>query len=323
MQRYVMSWGRPGDAAVIAYRDSGNVGAAWYRLFKEREPGYGFVDEQTPELSIAVVPVVPRQGLRRGAARRPARAGEEGRLRADLAQRRARQPRAPPLRAPRLPQGRRERRQLDDAGAVERRPRLASVAWKSTSPFSAEGPAATPPRSAPHSSARRPPASRRSPSSAARASASGASRRRRGCRRRSRSRRPRRRSRSSASTSASRSSTSARRTSGRPASSKQMTSGVASLFKANGVEWVKGTGTFKDANTIAVEGGEDVTFKSAVVATGSFPIRPPIEGLDIAALRRLHRPARADGGAASGSSCSAAGSSAASSRRSSSASAPR
>jgi dihydrolipoyl dehydrogenase len=61
---------------------------------------------------------------------------------------------------------------------------------------------------------------------------------------------------------------------------KQMTGGVASLFKANGVEWVKGTGTFKDANTIAVEGGEDVTFKSAVVATGSFPIRPPIDGLD-------------------------------------------
>ena len=61
---------------------------------------------------------------------------------------------------------------------------------------------------------------------------------------------------------------------------KQMTSGVASLFKANGVEWVKGTGVFKDANTIAVEGGEDITFKSAIVATGSFPIRPPIEGLD-------------------------------------------
>src|SRR5437773_3671405 len=61
---------------------------------------------------------------------------------------------------------------------------------------------------------------------------------------------------------------------------KQMTSGVASLFKANGVEWVKGTGTFKDANTIAVDGGEDVTFKSAVIATGSFPIRPPIEGLE-------------------------------------------
>src|SRR5947209_11465207 len=61
---------------------------------------------------------------------------------------------------------------------------------------------------------------------------------------------------------------------------KQMTSGVASLFKANGVEWLKGAGRFTDANTIAVEGGEDVTFKSAVVATGSYPLRPPIDGLD-------------------------------------------
>ncbi|HEY2936387.1 MAG TPA: dihydrolipoyl dehydrogenase [Gaiellaceae bacterium] len=61
---------------------------------------------------------------------------------------------------------------------------------------------------------------------------------------------------------------------------KQMTGGVASLLKANGVEWVKGAGRFKDANTIAVEGGEDVVFKSAIVATGSFPLRPPIDGLD-------------------------------------------
>jgi dihydrolipoamide dehydrogenase len=61
---------------------------------------------------------------------------------------------------------------------------------------------------------------------------------------------------------------------------KQMTGGVASLFKANGVEWVKGTGRFKDAKTIAVEGGEDVSFKSAIVATGSYPLWPPIQGLD-------------------------------------------
>jgi dihydrolipoamide dehydrogenase len=61
---------------------------------------------------------------------------------------------------------------------------------------------------------------------------------------------------------------------------KQMTQGVAGLFKANGVEWVNGTGRFKDANTIAVEGGEDVSFKQAIVATGSFPLRPPIEGID-------------------------------------------
>jgi dihydrolipoamide dehydrogenase len=62
----------------------------------------------------------------------------------------------------------------------------------------------------------------------------------------------------------------------------QLTGGVAGLFKANGVEWVKGAGRFKDANTISVEGGEDVFFKSAVVATGSYPLRPPIEGIDSA-----------------------------------------
>src|SRR5262245_45829187 len=62
--------------------------------------------------------------------------------------------------------------------------------------------------------------------------------------------------------------------------SRQMTGGVATLFKANGVEWVKGTGRFADANTIAVEGADDITFRSAIVATGSYPMRPPIEGLD-------------------------------------------
>jgi dihydrolipoamide dehydrogenase len=61
---------------------------------------------------------------------------------------------------------------------------------------------------------------------------------------------------------------------------KQLTGGVAGLFKANGVEWVKGTGRFKDANTIAVEGGEDVSFRTAIIATGSYPLRPPIEGID-------------------------------------------
>jgi dihydrolipoamide dehydrogenase len=60
----------------------------------------------------------------------------------------------------------------------------------------------------------------------------------------------------------------------------QMTGGVAQLLKANGVEWVKGTGTFKDANTIAISGGGEVTFRSAIIATGSFPMSPPIPGLE-------------------------------------------
>ena len=61
---------------------------------------------------------------------------------------------------------------------------------------------------------------------------------------------------------------------------KQMTGGVASLFKANGVTWLQGTGRFTDARTIAVEGAESVTFASAIVASGSYPMRPPIPGLD-------------------------------------------
>jgi dihydrolipoyl dehydrogenase len=61
---------------------------------------------------------------------------------------------------------------------------------------------------------------------------------------------------------------------------KKLTDGVAFLFKANGVEWVKGTGRFKDANSISVEGGEDITFKQAIIATGSYPLRPPIDGID-------------------------------------------
>jgi ribosomal protein S18 acetylase RimI-like enzyme len=61
--RYVENWGRPGDAAVIALDHGFPVGAAWYRLFKSSAPGYGFVDEETPELSIAVVPSKRGHGI--------------------------------------------------------------------------------------------------------------------------------------------------------------------------------------------------------------------------------------------------------------------
>jgi ribosomal protein S18 acetylase RimI-like enzyme len=54
--RYVKGWGRPGDTVLIAIDDGFPVGAAWYRLFREGLRGYGFVDDETPELAIAVVP---------------------------------------------------------------------------------------------------------------------------------------------------------------------------------------------------------------------------------------------------------------------------
>ena len=54
--RYVQNWGRPGDAGVIASAGPNAHGAAWYRLFPASAPGFGFVDEETPEVTIAVVP---------------------------------------------------------------------------------------------------------------------------------------------------------------------------------------------------------------------------------------------------------------------------
>ena len=60
---YVKAWGRPGDTAVIAIDKGFPVGAAWYRLFGEQRPGYGFVDEHTPELAIAVVPNARGRGI--------------------------------------------------------------------------------------------------------------------------------------------------------------------------------------------------------------------------------------------------------------------
>lgn len=56
VSRYVDRWGRPGDTAVVALEGPTPVGAAWFRLYCSEEPGFGFVNEKTPELSIAVVP---------------------------------------------------------------------------------------------------------------------------------------------------------------------------------------------------------------------------------------------------------------------------
>src|SRR5439155_1488792 len=67
LTRYVNGWGRPGDRSLIVFDEFVPVGAAWYRLFTGEDAGFGFVDEQTPELAIAVVP------SRRGRRRRPRR----------------------------------------------------------------------------------------------------------------------------------------------------------------------------------------------------------------------------------------------------------
>jgi GNAT superfamily N-acetyltransferase len=61
---YLSGWGRARDAGVIALGDGGRpVGAAWYRLFRRDEAGYGFVSDSVPEVSIAVRPESRRAGV--------------------------------------------------------------------------------------------------------------------------------------------------------------------------------------------------------------------------------------------------------------------
>lgn len=57
---YVDAFGsRAGDAGVLALAGETPVGAAWARLIR----GYGYVNDSTPELSIAVVPTCRGQGI--------------------------------------------------------------------------------------------------------------------------------------------------------------------------------------------------------------------------------------------------------------------
>lgn len=53
--RYLDGWGRPGDRGLVAWEGPIRVGAAWVRLMPPGRPGYGFVDADTPELTVAVV----------------------------------------------------------------------------------------------------------------------------------------------------------------------------------------------------------------------------------------------------------------------------
>ncbi len=65
LAKYVQGWGRTGDVGFIAISTDNQspIGAAWYRLFKEDDKGYGYVDDETPEIAIAVLPEYRGKGL--------------------------------------------------------------------------------------------------------------------------------------------------------------------------------------------------------------------------------------------------------------------
>lgn len=55
---------------------------------------------------------------------------------------------------------------------------------------------------------------------------------------------------------------------------KELTDGIAFLFKKNKVEWIKGEARFKDAKTVEVD-GRTLTAKNIIIATGSEPSSLP------------------------------------------------
>lgn len=65
LAKYVQNWGRRGDKGFIAISADNQepIGSAWYRLFKENDKGYGYVDDKTPEIAIAVFSAYRNKGL--------------------------------------------------------------------------------------------------------------------------------------------------------------------------------------------------------------------------------------------------------------------
>jgi GNAT superfamily N-acetyltransferase len=66
LARYVAGWGqRPSDIGFVGLEaaDLRPIGAAWLRLLTGADAGYGYVDDATPELAIAVVPSLRGTGL--------------------------------------------------------------------------------------------------------------------------------------------------------------------------------------------------------------------------------------------------------------------
>lgn len=65
LAKYVNDWGQPGDGGLLAFDPATQrpAGAAWFRLFHETNRGYGYVDNSTPELTIAVLPEYRGKGI--------------------------------------------------------------------------------------------------------------------------------------------------------------------------------------------------------------------------------------------------------------------
>jgi ribosomal protein S18 acetylase RimI-like enzyme len=63
LAKYLSGWPWPDDLGVVASIDGRDVGAAWARRLTSASPGYGWVSDDIPELTIGVDPAVRGQGV--------------------------------------------------------------------------------------------------------------------------------------------------------------------------------------------------------------------------------------------------------------------
>ncbi len=63
--RYIKDWGRAGDLGFIAEdaRSNEPIGAVWSRLSSANDQGFAYINDETPELGIALRPEYRGQGI--------------------------------------------------------------------------------------------------------------------------------------------------------------------------------------------------------------------------------------------------------------------
>jgi len=65
IRRYLQDWGQPHDSGFVAldHVTSNRIAAVWLRPLIGDQKGYGYVDDATPELTVAVVPEYRGKGI--------------------------------------------------------------------------------------------------------------------------------------------------------------------------------------------------------------------------------------------------------------------
>jgi len=64
MSKYVEGWGREGDFGLIAVDSQGKrMGSVTLRFFNDQNAGYGYVNEATPEMGMAVIETARGKGI--------------------------------------------------------------------------------------------------------------------------------------------------------------------------------------------------------------------------------------------------------------------